>query len=306
MFEYEKCKYFSYSMDFRNGESIKCNNFCSKSGNEKEVFAIHCARCVMGRVIDHYNEALKDFKENEIVGIFLQGSQNYRLDIPGSDVDTKLIVVPSFKDIALNKKPVSTTHVRANDEHTDWKDVRLYMETFRKQNLNFLEILFTPYYYINPLYEEQWNHLLEHREEIAHMNPYRAVKSMKGIAMEKWHALEHPYPSKLDILDKWGYDPKQLHHLFRIEEYIERYINGESYADCLISKIPEYLIKVKQGSYTLGDARWMGKCSLDRTIAMADEFCKDLKDEENVEMRELLEDISYNIMKIAVQEELKE
>ena len=137
------------------------------------------------------------------------------------------------------------------------------------------------------------------------MNPYRAVKSMKGIAMEKWHALEHPYPSKLDILDKWGYDPKQLHHLFRIEEYIERYINGESYADCLISKTPEYLIKVKQGSYTLGDARWMGKCSLDRTVAMADEFCSNLSDVENEDLRALLEDVSYEIMKIAVQKELK-
>ena len=304
MFEYEKCKYFSYSMDFHNNEYIKCNNFCSKNDNKKEVFTKHCAKCVYGRVLDHYNESLNDFKENEIVGIFLQGSQNYRLDTSNSDVDTKLIVVPSFKDICLNKKPVSTTHVCANEEHIDFKDVRLYMDTFRKQNLNFLEILFTPYYYVNPLYKDQWNRLVEHREEIARMNPYRAVKSMKGIAMEKWHALEHPYPSKLDILDKWGYDPKQLHHLFRIEEYIERYINGESYADCLISKMPEYLIKVKQGSYTLGDARWMGKCSLDRTIAMADEFCKDLKDEENVEMRELLEDVSYNIMKIAVQKEL--
>lgn len=257
------------------------------------------------RVMEHYNGSLNYFKENEIVGIFLQGSQNYRLDTSNSDVDTKLIVVPSFKDICLNKKPVSTTHVCANEEHIDFKDVRLYMETFRKQNLNFLEILFTPYYYINPLYKEQWNRLVEHREEIARMNPHRAVKSMKGVAMEKYHALKHPYPSKLDILNKWGYDPKQLHHLFRIEEYLERYINGESYADCLIPHCPEYLIKVKQGNYTLGDARWMAKASIDRTIEMADNFCAKHEDNENPLMRELLEDVSYNIMKIAVERELK-
>ena len=96
------------------------------------------------RVWDHYKEASDYFDDNQIVGCFLQGSQNYQLDLPSSDVDTKLIVVPSFKDIALNRKPVSTTHIRANEEHTDFKDIRLYMETFRKQNLNFLEILFTP------------------------------------------------------------------------------------------------------------------------------------------------------------------
>ena len=98
------------------------------------------------RLFEHYDEALEHFNKEQIVGIFLQGSQNYGLDLPTSDVDTKLIVVPNFKDIALNNKPVSITHIRANEEHIGFKDVRLYMETFRKQNLNFLEILFTPYY----------------------------------------------------------------------------------------------------------------------------------------------------------------
>ena len=59
-------------------------------------------KTVMQRVQEHLDEALAHFKEEQIVGIFLQGSQNYKLDTPHSDVDTKLIVVPSFKDIAMN------------------------------------------------------------------------------------------------------------------------------------------------------------------------------------------------------------
>ena len=109
----------------------------------------------------------------------------------------------------MNSKPVSTTHIRANEEQIDFKDVRLYIDTFRKQNLNFLEILFTNYFVVNPTYAKEWNRLLEHREEISHYNPFRAMKTMKGIAMEKYHAMEHPYPSKLDILAKYGYDGKQ-------------------------------------------------------------------------------------------------
>ena len=109
----------------------------------------------MRRLYEHHEEAKQYFPEDRIVGVWLQGSQNYGLDLPTSDVDTKLIVVPTFKDIALNRKPVSTTHVRANDEHIDFKDIRLYIETFKKQNLNFLEILFTDYFIINPFYEEQ-------------------------------------------------------------------------------------------------------------------------------------------------------
>lgn len=261
---------------------------------------------IMARVQEHLDESFKYFQKNQVVGVFLQGSQNYGLDYEGSDVDTKLIVVPSFKDICLNRKPVSTTHVRANDEHTDWKDIRLYMETFRKQNLNFLEILFTPFYIVNPIYQEQWNRLLEHREEIARMNPYRAVKSMKGIALEKYHAMEHPYPTKLDIIEKYGFDGKQVHHLIRVDDYLDRYIAGESYASCLYpreEKLPR-MFAYKRHQVPLVEARVEAEKVLTHTTAIADAFCAEHEDREDPAMRELLEDVSYNIMKIAVEKEL--
>ena len=262
---------------------------------------------IMLRLYEHYEEAKTFFPEDRIVGIFLQGSQNYGLDLPTSDVDTKLIVVPTFKDIASNKKPVSTTHVRANDEHIDFKDVRLYMETFRKQNLNFLEILFTDYFIINPLYAEQWNRLVEAREEIARMNPYRAVKSMKGIALEKYHAMEHPYPTKLDLIEKYGFDGKQVHHLIRVDDYLTRYINGEPYKDCLKPSpwLVDHMLEYKRHEIPLAVARDEAKKVLAHTTTVADDFCAKSCDEEDIKIRELLQDVSYNIMKIATLKELK-
>lgn len=254
---------------------------------------------------EHFEEAKQYFDKDQIVGLFLQGSQNYGLEIPGSDVDTKLIVVPSFMDIALNRKPVSTTHVRENNEHIDWKDIRLYMETFRKQNLNFLEILFTDYFIMNPDYASQWMRLVERREEIARMNVWRAVKSMKGVAMEKYFAMEHEYPSKVDILAKFGYDPKQLHHLLRVEEYLDRYINGEPYKDCLKPTDPGYLIDIKIGVMGLEEAREVGKRAIEHVTEMADKFCAEHIDKEDAQMRTLLESVQYEIMKIAVKKELK-
>ena len=262
---------------------------------------------IMKRVQDHYDEALQYFPEEQIVGVFLQGSQNYELDYEGSDVDTKLIVVPSFRDICLNKKPVSTTHVRANDEHTDWKDIRLYMETFRKQNLNFLEILFTDFYIINPMYKEEWDRLVEAREFIARMNPYRAVKSMKGIALEKFHAMEHRYPSKADIIDKYGYDGKQTSHQIRVYDYLRRYIAGEDYESCL--RPSDYLLEQimnykKLNVYSLEEARGTALAYIKQTVEMADKFCAEHEDREVPWVRELLEDVSYNIMRISVEKEL--
>lgn len=258
----------------------------------------------MKLIKDHYDEVLSMFPEARVVGLFLQGSQNYNLDIATSDVDTKCVLVPSFKDIAMNHKPISTTHVRENEEHIDLKDVRLMFSTFRKQNLNFLEILFTDYSIINPFYANEWNRLVEAREEIAHYSPFAAIKSMKGIAMEKYHAMEHEYPSKMEIIGKYGYDPKQLHHLLRVEEYIHRYIDGESYKDCLVSRQPEFLKAIKLGYFNLTQARLVANEAIEDIAETADRYCKLVGKTTNPEVDELLDSVQYNIMETAVKREL--
>ena len=264
----------------------------------------HSDEYIMDRVQEHYNEALEYFPEDRIVGIFYQGSGNYGLDYEGSDVDTKLIVTPTFKDIAMNRKAVSTTHIRENEEHIDFKDIRLYIQTFRKQNLNFLEILFTKYSIVNPLYSEQWNRLVETREAIAHYSPVQAIKSMKGIAMEKYHAIEHHYPARMAWIEKFSYDPKQLHHLIRVEEYIGRYISGESYFNCLQPRRPEYLKDVKIGYYNIDDARIVANTAINNINRICDEFLKTCSTEVNAEVDALLDDVQYNIMKIAIKKEI--
>lgn len=264
------------------------------------------SKTVIQRVMDHYTEALKRFNENNIVICALQGSQNYGLELPTSDVDTKLIVTPSFKDIALDRKPVSTTFVRDNEEHTDDKDIRSYVSCFRKQNLNFLEILFTDYYILNPLYETQWNRLIVAREQIAHMNPFRAVKSMKGIALEKYHAMEHRYPAKVHLIETYGYDGKQVSHLLRVEDYMRRYINGESYLACLrpSESLVPHIMEYKRQEIPLEVARVEAAEAIERVNKLADKFCEQTEDKEDEEMRELLEDVSYEIMKISVKKEI--
>lgn len=264
----------------------------------------HSDEWIMQKMQEHYKESLEHFSKDNIVCLILQGSQNYGLDVPNSDVDTKLIVTPSFKDIAMNRKPVSTTHVRENDEHIDFKDIRLYCQHFRKQNLNFLEILFSKYAVINETYYAQWNRLVEAREEIARFNVYRGVQSMKGIAMEKYHALKHPYPSKLAVLEKYSYDPKQLHHLMRVEAYLSRYIDGESYEDCLNPRNSETLIKVKEGCYNLEQAELIAERCIANISNMAEQAYKKFPNEENPKVNELLDDVQYEIMKIAVKKEI--
>jgi hypothetical protein len=65
------------------------------------------------------------------------------------------------------------------------------------------------------------------------------------MVLEKNKALCHPYPTLKDKIDKYGYDNKQLHHIIRCREFLDRYIAGTSFADCLIPCDRDYLVSVK-------------------------------------------------------------
>lgn len=181
----------------------------------------------------------------EVFGVFLQGSQNYQLDYEGSDIDTKCIVLPSAEDVILNKQPVSTTLILEDNSHIDLKDIRLMWQHFKKQNINYLEILFTDFIYVPHEYYDSWLEMLRINEEIAHIDNYAAVNCIVGMVLEKNTALCKPYPTLKHKIDKYGYDNKQLHHIFRCREFLDEYIAGTSYQDCLIPKNKEFLISVK-------------------------------------------------------------
>ena len=235
----------------------------------------HSDKWVMDKVETHLEAA--NVRGENWVSIMAYGSQNYGLDTQSSDIDTRLIVIPSFEDIVLNKKPISYTKVLPNDEHIDFKDIRLFVDCLKKQNM---------------------------REAIARYNPYKAVKTMKGIAMEKYHAMEHRYPTKVHLIDTYGYDGKQLMHLLRIEQYLGRYIDGVKYADCLSASMGDYLLDVKNYHYNLEAARIVANTAINNITRVADNYCAKTKDEGNKEIEDFMNKIVYKIMEKRVVKEL--
>lgn len=204
---------------------------------------------IMKRVQEHYDYLQQ--KEYEIVFLALQGSQNYELDVYDenymSDVDTKAVVLPSFEDFVYNRQPVSETVVLENNEHIDVKDVRVMFETYKKQNVNYIETLFSKFRIVNDKYKNIVQILFDNAEEIAHINFNQALRCMAGMSKEKLKALTHPYPTIVDKIEKYGYDPKQLHHICRMNDFIKKYANGMPYEDCLIPDDKEKLIDIKKG-----------------------------------------------------------
>ena len=79
------------------------------------------------------------------------------------------------------------------------------------------------------------------------------------MTQQKLAALKHPYPSIIEKINKFGYDPKQLHHIFRLHEFLTRLASGESFSDCLAARDTKHLLSVKAGFYKLEDAENLGR-----------------------------------------------
>lgn len=152
--------------------------------------------------------------------VALYGSQNYGIDTPSSDFDWKAIVVPSLEDLISQTKPTSKVY------EYEWgqievKDIRNYIESAVKVNVNFIELLNTEYFYSEDMPNAMklrsfFKPLLDEQGEIY-------LRACRWMMEQKFHALRHPYPSKLDVLGKFGYDPKQLCHIVRLHRLMWRY-----------------------------------------------------------------------------------
>jgi predicted nucleotidyltransferase len=258
---------------------------------------------VRKRVNEHYSEVTR--LGYNVVGVFLSGSQNYNLQYEDSDVDTKAILLPSFEDFCLNRAPISTTHICENNEHIDLKDVRSMFDCFKKQNTNFIEILFTKYKVINPEYTKIVAPLFDNRELIANYNNYATINSLYGMALQKYKAMEHPYPSLLDKIEKFGYDPKQLSHLIRLLFFTRTYVEGASYEECLNTPQKEYLIEVKRGCHNLEEARDLAERATKEIYELKEEYMKTHPLVVKKEAEEVLDSVLVNLLRYSFERTLK-
>ena len=141
---------------------------------------------IMKRVQEHY-----DYLQSlgyEVVCVCLQGSQNYGLDEYSdeymSDIDTKAIVLPPLDDFIAAASPVSTVVIMDNNEHAEVKDIRVMFEMFKKENISYIELLFTGFKIVNPEWAELIKPLFANRELISTHHRNQFLRCIAGMAME--------------------------------------------------------------------------------------------------------------------------
>lgn len=237
-----------------------------------------------------------------VLGVFLQGSQNYNLDIYDddyiSDVDSKVIILPTLDSLIKGTKPTSTKY-DFEDEQIDVKDIRVMMEMWKKQNQSYLEILFTKYFYINPDYQTTYEALQNIKNDISTMNTNLLAKCITGMASEKLNALEHIYPKTKQKIEKFGYDPKQLASLLRLEDLMQNlYIENKDFETAIYYEegaLRDGMIKTKKGYFSLEDARMIAENSFNHIKDIRDKVVAN--DNFNKDTYNKLKNIVYTTIK---------
>lgn len=190
------------------------------------------------KTLSKYKKILEE-KGYNVIYVGLYGSQNYNLQDEYSDIDVKAIILPNLHDVIFRK--VTSKVIECEEGNIDVKDLLTFYDVIKKGNYSYVESIETEYSigdkYIKQLFSKFKPNL----------------KSFLGAMHEKRKALTHEYPSKKEEFAKWGFDPKQYHHILRLSDLLSanytRIMNNEP----LISFIKyeddeerEFLIDVKR------------------------------------------------------------
>jgi len=181
----------------------------------------------MTTVQDHYNYIVSQgIDPRSIIGIFCYGSQNYGVDDENSDLDTKCLIIPSTDDLIRGGSYYVKEYHLPTGEHCEVMDIRHYVASAKKQNINFLEIMYTDIKWVNPYYDSLWNwFFVRNREEISRYDMNYGIHSIAGQA--------------IGTLTRNEFTSKKLATVFRLNYFIVDYINGNSYKDCIFNTNPD-------------------------------------------------------------------
>lgn len=264
----------------------------------------------------HYQDALNKFPKNRIIGVFCQGSQNYGLDDENSDLDSKCLTTPTVTDFVAGKsinKSVQT-YIRPDDEHITFRDIHSYTKYLKLGSVNWVELLFAKYSVVNPNYQELWDKLIEHREEIAKYNPLSMIKSINQMVQDKYKNLcaVRTSPKQAQLYAQYQYNPKELCHLIRAYYLLENYTKwNKTFQECLLCKmdsneetqnLKNWLIQIKRDpQYTQAEALEIGKEYATRANKLYEEYKGRIEWQENLNLKkylkEIIEEISIKSLK---------
>lgn len=316
--------------DFLNTHEVRCDwittrhlwgsykTYCEEHGSENLTHEECVKRFVDERQTkphpkDILNRVTYDYEYVTNLGynvfcVALTGSQNYGLAYEKSDIDTKAIVVPSFKDMVMNKKPVSETIVLPTNEHIDVKDVRLYIDLLKRDSPQWLETVFTPWSYISVRYKKYWDILESVKHILIRSDEKKFYNVCKGQIMQKVKDMTHIRPGNEYDMMHFGYDTKCCYHIHRFAELAQRYHDYPQmiYSQVLWSEQRDYIMKIKRGQVPKDIAVREALDKADKYIPIIEKWAEEAPEKHTDFSFSMLDDALYGLLKFAVKEEFED
>ena len=173
----------------------------------------------------------------KIVFLFVQGSQNYNLETPDSDIDCKAFCLPSFEDFYYSKEYSST--LEGEYGQTTVHDIRMLVDLLIKMNPTYIEMFFSKYlYFPHPELKKsllsfvpEFRGLRSFYNNLFRLYKYRFLQSMIGTFAKKLKELEKPTAIRVPVIEQYGYDIKSASHAiryFRLLTLIVTFIRRQS------------------------------------------------------------------------------
>ena len=236
--------------------------------------------------VEAHHEMARDHNAYERAVMFtcLYGSQNYGLATESSDVDTKSYVFPSIRDVAFHRPLLSKELTAPDGSHVEMKDYRDMFVNIRKQSMNFLETLFTPYVVVDENWQKLYSCLHEKREELAHLDVNRGAMATFGHMCNMY---------KRYLRDE---NPKQVAHLMRLHDVLQRYaLTDEPYEDLLFKPNGlDYLKDVREGKVPAEELKKLGEVLLAQSEQLVKGMPKREPNKKALEWLELAELMSFD------------
>ena len=260
------------------------------SSKVKDSVELYAKRAIL------FTEEQTSFAQN-LFFTALQGSQNYNLDDELSDIDTVSLMIPSFEQLVLDINVAKKTHsVNYPDGISTIKDFRSVFRTLINGAVNVYQILYTPYVSVNEKYRKHFDYLRSMADDITLNNQRSIIYSTLGIIKSNLASITR-VGERILSQDELG---KRFAMSFYYREFIERFMDGESFGSAMVTQNADYLKRLKRWKvdsllYSIDDmGKWVNNFADRYSLLDGNELrLQELKEELDTLSLEIMEGKDY-------------
>lgn len=231
----------------------------------------------------------------------LYGSQNYHLDNKNSDIDIKILTIPTLDDLIKEKKTSKTIEIDTGQ--ADVKDIRKMFEQIFKCNPSYIEVLLNKYVEVNPDYQKEYDELISLRDRMLRYNLTSLYKATLGTIFNKERYVFNIYPTTEANIDKYGYDGKNASHILRLESFVKKVLDNEPFEECFNAKTYDNYELILDLKNHKTDKDIVADI-INQSIANVKSLEPSVSTYIDIEVKDLLNCLAYRVIKKSVREEV--